>query len=262
LSTPTLTFDVRPLTGSLGAEVTGVDLVDLDDAQWAQIVDLWHEHLVLFFPGQHLDPDAHVRLGRRLGEPEIHPFIPKLDDAHQEIVVIAGDRGYVDIWHSDVTFSPTPPMASILHMVTLPPRGGDTIWSNQYDAYDALSEPMRAFLDGLTAVHTATVFGHPENEARHPIVRVHPATGKRALYVNRSFTSHIPELSRPESAALLEFLYSWCEQPNFQCRYSWDVGTVAIWDNRCTQHFAVSDYEGMRAIQRVTIIGDVPVGVS
>jgi taurine dioxygenase len=252
--------DIHPLTGSLGAEITGVDLANLDDTQWEHIRELWHEHLVLFFPGQHLDADAHVHFARRFGEPEIHPYIPKLDDDHQEIVVIAGDRGRVDAWHSDVTFSPTPPMASILQMVTCPRRGGDTLWSNQYAAYDTLSAPMRSFIEGLTAVHTAQVFGHPETQAQHPVVRVHPNTGRRALFVNRSFTSHIPELGAQESTALLSLLFAWCEQPNFQCRYHWDERTIALWDNRCTQHYAVRDYDTMRAIQRVTIIGDTPLG--
>jgi taurine dioxygenase len=255
-------LEPRLLTGSLGAEVTGVDLANLDATQWSQIRELWHEHLVLFFPDQRLDPDAHIQFARRFGEAEIHPYIAKLDADHQEIVVIAGERGQADNWHSDVTFSPTPPMASILQMVTCPRRGGDTMWSNQYLAYDTLSAPMRSFIDGLTAVHTAEPFGHPEACATHPVVRVHPETGRRALYVNRTFTSHIVELGREESTALLNFLYAWCEQPKLQCRYHWSEGTIAVWDNRCTQHYAIDDYDTMRVIQRVTIVGDTPRGLT
>jgi taurine dioxygenase len=142
-----------------------------------------------------------------------------------------------------------------------PPLGGDTIFTNQYLAYEMLSAPMRDLLDGLTAVHHAAPFGHPEQQAVHPVVRTHPDTGRRSLFVNRTFTSHILELRRSESDALLQYLYSWSERPDFQCRYRWDVGTIGIWDNRCTQHYAVADYQGeKRVIERVTVIGDVPDG--
>ena len=252
--------DVRPLTGALGAEVTGVDLTALDDAQWDALYATWLEHLVLFFPGQSLDPDAHITLGRRFGTPEIHPFIQKRDDDHPEIVVIDTVGGGAEFWHTDVTFSPTPPMASILQMVMNPPLGGDTIFTNQYLAYETLSDPIRDLLDGLTAVHHAAPFGHPEQAVAHPVVRTHPDTGRRSLFVNRTFASHLVELRRSESDVLLDYLYTWSEQPRFQCRYQWDEGTIGIWDNRCTQHYAVPDYEDRRVIERVTVIGDVPVG--
>jgi taurine dioxygenase len=254
--------DVRPLTGALGAEVLGVDLTRLDEAQWHALYATWLEHLVLFFPGQSLDADAHVALGRRFGTPEIHPFIPKRDDDHPEIVVIETHGAGAEFWHTDVTFSPTPPMASILQMITNPPRGGDTLFTNQYLAYETLSEPLRELVEGLTAVHTATLFGHPEQEVAHPVVRTHPDTGRRSLFVNRTFTSHVVELRRSESDALLEYLYTWSEQPAFQCRYRWAEGTIGIWDNRCTQHYAVPDYDQRRRIERVTVIGDAPAGGS
>jgi taurine dioxygenase len=254
-------LDVRPLTGSIGAEIVGVDLTRLTDEEWQAIRALWLEHLVVFFPDQRVDPDAHVALARRLGELEIHPYIPKLDDAHPEIVVLDSDRGgKADVWHTDVTFSATPPMASILRMVTCPATGGDTMWTNQYLAYESLSAPLRDLLDGLTATHTASSFGHPEITATHPVVRTHPETGRRSLFVNRTFTSHIVELRRGESDALLEHLYRWSEQPRFQCRYRWREGAVGIWDNRCTQHHAVDDYDEQRVIQRVTVLGDRPEG--
>jgi taurine dioxygenase len=256
-----MTFDVRPMTGLIGAEIGGVDLASLDDDTFERLRELWLEHLVLFFPDQHLGPDEHVELARRFGEPEIHPFLPKLDDDHQEIVVLDSDTGVrADFWHTDVAFSPNPPMASILHLVTTPPTGGDTIWSNQYVAYESLSAPMRDLLDRLTAVHDAASHGHPEVAATHPAVRVHPETGRRALFINGTSTSHFVELERAESDALLGMLQRWCEQPELHCRYHWRDGGVAIWDNRCTQHYAVDDYRGPRVGQRVTIIGDVPVG--
>jgi taurine dioxygenase len=259
-TTPRIELDVRPLTGSCGAEVHGVDLTTLDADGWDAMYAAWLEHLVLFFPGQSLDADAHVALGRRFGEPEIHPFITKRDDDHPEIVVLDTVGRGADLWHTDVTFSPTPPMASILQMIVNPPRGGDTIFTNQYLALETLSDPMRDLLDGLTAVHTAAVFSHPDQEATHPVVRTHPETGRKSLFVNRTFTSHIVELRREESDALLQQLYAWSEQPAFQCRYRWDLGTIGIWDNRCTQHYAIPDYSERRVIERVTVIGDVPQG--
>jgi taurine dioxygenase len=250
-------LEVRPLTGALGAEVLGVDLTRIDDAAWAQIHELWLEHLVLFFPGQQLAPDDHVALGRRLGEAEIHPFIPKLDDAHPEIIVLDSDAGVrADIWHTDVTFTARPPLASILHMAVCPTVGGDTLFSNQYLALEGLSDPLRDLLGGLTAVHTAKAYGHPEINATHPVVRIHPETGRASLFVNRSFTSHLVEMSGTESEALLELLFRWSEQPQFQCRYRWTQGAVGIWDNRCTQHHAINDYTARRVIQRVTVLGD------
>jgi taurine dioxygenase len=254
-------LEVRPLTGCIGAEVVGVDLNRLDEALWDQIRAIWLDHLVLFLPGQHLAPDAHVALGERLGELEIHPYIPKLDEDHAQIVVLDSDQGAkADTWHTDVTFSTTPPLASILQMIECPPSGGDTLWSNQYLAYETLSDPLRDLVDGLSAVHTAVPFGHPEVNATHPVVRTHPETGRRSLFVNRTFTSHIVELRREESDALLEHLYRWSEQPRFQCRYQWQPGTLGMWDNRCTQHHAVNDYSDRRVIHRVTVLGDRPAG--
>lgn len=255
------TFDVLPLAGALGAEVRGVELGRLDDSSWKALRALWLEHLVLFFPDQHLDHGDHVALGRRFGELEIHPFIPKVSDAFPEIVVLDSDQGArADTWHTDVTFSPTPPMASILRMVVCPERGGDTLWTNQCLAYETLSDPIRDLVDGLTAVHTAAPFGRPEVRAAHPAVRIHPETGRRALYVNRTFTSHFEQLRRSESDSLLRMLCDWSEQPAFQVRYRWSKGAVGIWDNRCTMHFAINDYRESRVIERVTVLGDPPQG--
>ena len=252
---------VRPLAGALGAEVRGVRLGAMDDAEWKAVRETWLEHLVLFFPDQHLSHAEHVALGRRFGEIEIHPFIPKVSDEFPQIVVLDSDQGArADTWHTDVTFSETPPMASILSMVVCPERGGDTLWTNQYLAYETLSDPIRDLVDGLTAVHHAAPFGRPEVRAEHPAVRIHPETGRRALYVNRTFTSHFKELRRSESDGLLRMLCDWSEQPAFQVRYRWSKGAVGIWDNRCTMHFAINDYRESRVIERVTVLGDTPRG--
>ena len=252
---------ISPLTGALGAEVRGVRLAELDDDGFAAVRAALLEHLVVFLPDQHLTPDEHRAFAARFGEAEIHPFIPKLDADHPEIVVLDGDQGArADVWHTDVTWSEQPPLCSVLKMVTCPTAGGDTMFSNQYLVYEALSAPMRELVAGLTAVHTATVFGHPETRAEHPAVRVHPETGRLSLYVNRQFTSHFPQLSRSESDALLAHLLSFSEQPQFSCRYRWHEGSIGVWDNRCTQHYAVNDYDEPRRIERVTVLGDRPEG--
>ena len=252
---------VEPVSGALGAELRGLDLEAITDEGFAALKQALLDHLVIFFPDQHLSPDGHRALGRRFGEIEIHPFIPKLSDDYPEIVVLDGDHGgRADVWHTDVTWGTSPPIASILHMVKCPSRGGDTMFTNQYLVYESLSAPIRELVEGLTAVHTAAVFGHPETQAEHPAVRVHPETGRRSLYVNRQFTSHFPQLRRSESDALLSFLFSFSEQPMFSCRYRWHPGGVGIWDNRCTQHYAVNDYDESRVIQRVTVLGDHPEG--
>lgn len=254
-------LSITALSGALGAEVRGVDLDQLTDEGFAAIKQALLDHQVIFLPDQSPKPDTHATFARRFGEVEIHPFLPKLDDEHQEIVVLEAEAGYIaDLFHTDVTWSASPPIASILHMVKCPARGGDTIWTNQYLVYESLSEPIRDLLNGLTAVHTAATFGHPEQQAEHPAVRTHPETGRRSLYVNRQFTSHFPQLRRSESDALLSLLCTFSEQPHFQCRYRWSAGTVAIWDNRCTQHYVVNDFDEARRIERVTVLGDVPQG--
>ena len=255
-----LGITVTPSAGTLGAEIGGLRLNALDDVQFAAIQRLLDEYLVLFFPAQHLTPNEHRAFASRFGEMEIHPFIPKLDaEEFPEIVQLKASAGSVaDVWHTDVTFSDSPPICSVLHMAQLPERGGDTMWNNQYAVYEALSEPMRDMLQHLTAVHHALPFGRTDIQAVHPVVRKHPTTGRPSLFVNRQFTSHIVELSRGESRALLEYLYTFSEQPHFTCRRSWGAGDIGIWDNRCTQHYAVNDAVGERIIHRVTIIGDHP----
>ncbi|MFI6763762.1 TauD/TfdA dioxygenase family protein [Micromonospora sp. NPDC050417] len=254
-------FEVKKVSGALGAEIHNVDLEHLTDAGYAELHRLLLEHLVIFVKGQgHMSPAAHVAFGRRLGEPELHPYLPRLD-GHPEVVVIDSEQGgKVDVWHTDMTFHERPPLASILQIVDCPSSGGDTMWTNQYLVYEQLSAPMRELLDGLTAIHVIRIGNEFTSRAEHPVVRVHPETGRRSLYVNRLFTSHIPQLSRSESDALLDFLFSFAEQPQFMCRFRWSAGDVAVWDNRVTQHYAVNDYTEPRRGQRVTVLADAPTG--
>jgi taurine dioxygenase len=256
-------FEVRPVSGALGAEVYGVPLGTLSDADFAEVRELLLTHLVLFLPdAAGLEPEAHKDFGRRFGELEVHPFLPKLP-GHDELVVLDSDQGAkADVWHTDVTFSSSPPIASVLQIVRNPPNGGgDTMWSNQHLAYQAVSAPLRELLDGLTAVHEfRTPDGSFHSEAEHPVVRTHPETGRRSLYVNRMFTKRIPQLSATESSLLLHHLFELSESPQRVCRYRWTEGAIAVWDNRATQHYAVNDYTGRRIGQRVTVLGDKPEG--
>ncbi|SCG33787.1 TauD/TfdA dioxygenase family protein [Micromonospora humi] len=253
--------DVRLVAGALGARVRGIDLNTLTDSGFALIHDLLLAHQVVFVAGQTgLTPEAHVAFGRRFGEVELHPYLPRLE-GHPEIVVIdSTDGGKVDVWHTDMTFHQSPPIASILHLTELPEVGGDTMWTNQCRVYEALSAPLRDLVDGLTAIHVIRIGTEFTSRAEHPVVRVHPETGRRSLYVNRLFTSHIPQLTRTESDALLEHLFRFSESPQFTCRYRWRVGDVAVWDNRVTQHYAINDYDGVRRGQRITVLGDHPTG--
>jgi taurine dioxygenase len=252
---------VERLAPALGAEVRGVDLDSIDQDGVDEIRGLLLEHHVLFFPDQTLSLDGHVALGRKFGELEIHPNLPFPDADHREIVELKASAGGVaDEWHTDVTFLPHPSVMSIMHMVQCPPLGGDTMWANQHLAYEELSAPLREMLDGMTAIHDATPHGKPEMKARHPVVRIHPETGRRSLLVNEHFTRRIVELSHAESDVLLRYLVGWATQERFTVRYRWTPGTVAMWDNRCTQHFVLHDFEGERVIQRVTVLGDDPKG--
>ena len=253
--------EIRLTSGALGAEIRGIDLNTVTDDQFALIHERLLRHQVVFLPGQaELTPEAHIAFGRRFGEVELHPYLPR-KPGHPEIVLIDSEDGAkVDIWHTDMTFHQSPPIASILHMIQLPSAGGDTMWTNQHLVYEALSAPLRDLLDGLTAIHTIRVGTEFSSRAEHPVVRVHPETGRRSLYVNRLFTSHIPQLSRNESDALLEYLFRFSESPQFTCRYRWQVGDVAMWDNRATQHYAVNDYQEQRRGQRITVLGDHPTG--
>jgi alpha-ketoglutarate-dependent taurine dioxygenase len=254
-------LSIRPLGRALGAEVSGLDLDAASDDDVAAIGKHLLNHLVLFFPDQTLSLDGHVALGRKFGELEIHPNLSGPAGGPKEMVELRASAGGVaDEWHTDVTFLPNPSVMSIMHMVECPEVGGDTMWANQYLAFEELSEPLRDLVEGLTALHDATPHGKPEMRTIHPVVRIHPETGRRSLLVNEHFTRRIVELSHPESELLLRYLTDWSTQERFTVRYQWTPGTVAIWDNRCTQHFVVHDFEGERVIQRVTVLGDHPTG--
>lgn len=283
-------IEVEPLTGSLGAIVHGVDLAsELSDAEVAEVRAALLSARVVFFRQQSLSPTQQVAFARRFGElTPAHPLLGGLDDDHPEILVLdssdyplgVGSRGsgtsYNDRWHTDVTFSERPPMGTILAAKVLPSRGGDTLWCDLVGAYRTLSEPIRTLLDGLTAVHDASATftrfrdDDPSGEqnaklaalrsVRHPVVRVHPETGERGLFVNDTFTREIEGLLGVESDALLRLLHTHMTQPERVVRWRWADGDVAFWDNRSTAHYATADYTERRVMHRVTIAGDRPVG--
>ena len=264
---------MRKATPSVGAHVSGVQLSDLDDATFDEIRRALLEHCVLFFRDQQMTVEQHISFGRRFGELDIHPAAAN-GTGHPEILVIHADenssRANGEAWHSDVSCLPEPPMGSILHIHDVPPTGGDTLFANMYAAYDALSERMKTYLEGLRAWHSgehiyrglyegvADKDSYPR--ALHPVVRTHPDTGRKCLFVNRSFTTHIAGIPRDESDAMLAYLYGHMEHPNFQVRFQWESNSVALWDNRCAQHRAIWDYwPHRRHGHRVTVKGDVPV---
>ncbi len=251
------------LAAALGAEVRGISLGTAAAADVDEIQSLLTEHLVLFFPEQHLTIDEHVAFGRNFGPLEGHPNLRNPFTEHDEIFELAASRGGIaDEWHSDITFQAEPSVLSILNMVRCPEVGGDTMWANQYLAFAELSAPLRDLCEGLTALHDASPHGKPEEMTVHPVVRVHPVTKRKSLFVNEHFTRRIVELSREESDLLLGYLTSWVSNPRFTVRYRWTKGTVAMWDNRCTQHFLINDFDEERIIQRVTVMGDRPEGAA
>ena len=251
--------EVRRQSGALGAEVRGFSFTDVGAAEAKQIEALLVEHQVLFFPDQHPSVDEHVAFGKHFGRLEGHPHLKNPVSTHPELFeLVASSGGIADEWHSDLTFQEEPSILSILHMLKCPSIGGDTMWSNAYLAYEQLSAPIRDLCEGLTAVHDALPHGKPERATIHPVVRVHPVTGRKTLFVNEHFTRRIVELSHEESEILLTYLTRWISNPRFTFRYHWQAGTVAMWDNRCTQHCVLNDFEGERIIQRVTVVGDVP----
>ena len=250
---------ITRLSAALGAEVHGMALNRIDTAQAETIRSLLRQHQVLFFPEQFLDIDAHVALGQHFGPLDAHPNLENPFTQHPQVFELAASHGGVaDEWHSDLSFSAEPSVMSILNMIQCPEVGGDTMWANTAAAYDALSAPLRDLCDGLSALHDATPHGKPEVNAIHPVVRIHPDTQRKALFVNQHFTRRIVELSHAESELLLGYLTRWIAQPRFCVRYRWQQGAIAIWDNRCTQHFVVGDFDTQRIIQRVTVVGDKP----
>jgi taurine dioxygenase len=277
-------LDLEPLRPAFGAIVHGLDLAAADDAQVAAVRSALTAHKVLFFGDQTLDPDSQIALGNRLGELTVsHPVVPGIDEAHTEIYALdSADEGFADVWHTDVTFVKRPPLGSILRAVTLPPRGGDTNWADLELAYASLADPVQRLADELTAVHDGSrEFGYYLAQRRqgrgsdwegetftsldpvqHPVVRVHPETGRKSLFVNPGFTTHIAGVSDAESRHLLDLFFAHLTKPEHIVRHRWALGDVAMWDNRATAHYANRDYgEARRVMHRVTLRGDAPVGV-
>jgi taurine dioxygenase len=274
-------ISVQPISGSLGAEVSGVDLRrPLEEATYDEIKSALLEYLVIFFREQDITPEQQVAFGRRFGELHIHPFIPSLKD-HKEIIRLRAPSGaeenlrLANAWHEDLSYTYDPPLLGILRAVQIPERGGDTMWVNLYKAYDTLSEPMRRILEGLSAWHDVTkTYRRQELQqeggaerywqtfkktppALHPLVATHAETGRKLLYVSELTTTHIEGLTARESAAMLEMLFRHIDWKELQVRFYWRKNSMAVWDNRCTAHYAVTDYTQPREMHRVTVLGKV-----
>ncbi len=263
-------LDVVPLTARIGAEIHGVDLNRPTNHQLKEIADALAEHQVIFFRDQQLSHESHKAFGRAFGELAIHTGVSGLED-HPEIVAIHADANSKNVagenWHSDLTCNAEPPMGSILYLPIVPDIGGDTLFASMYAAYDALSPKMKGYLDGLTAIHDGDHVYRPlfpDVDRRypcnaHPVIRTHPVTQRKGIFVNASYTTRIVEVPTDESDAILRFLYAHCTNPNFHVRFKWRPNSVAFWDNRCTQHLAVWDYfPATRSGFRVTVAGDRP----
>lgn len=276
------TFEIEPVSGVLGAEVHGLDLaVDLADETVAELRRAFNVHQVLFFRDQQLSAEEQLAFGRRFGELGTHPYV-EANPNHPEVIDVVtepGDRvNFGGGWHTDVTFLPEPDLGSILYAVDVPAVGGDTLFASQLAAYDALSDTMQGVLDGLVGIHSAgpqyggggysqqssamttkAASDAASTQVEHPVVCTHPETGRRGLYVNPAFTIGIKGMTRAESKPLLRFLYEHATAEALTCRFRWQRGSVAMWDNRSVQHFALHDYHGQRRVmRRITICGQRP----
>jgi taurine dioxygenase len=276
------TFEIAPVSTVIGADVYGLDLAaPLGDDAVERLRDAFNEHQVLFFRDQHLTPRQQIAFGRQFGDLGTHPYVAANAEYPEVIDIVTQPDDRVNFgggWHSDVTFLPEPDLGSILYAVELPPFGGDTLFASQLAAYDALSDTMKDLVDGLVGIHSAgpqyggagystqnsaiTTRGAAEAAAsrvEHPVVRTHPETGRKGLYVNPAFTIGIKGMHRAESKALLTFLFAHATAQERTCRFRWQPGSVAMWDNRSVQHYALYDYRGHRRVmRRITIRGDRP----
>jgi len=272
-------IEVCPIAGALGAEVRGVDVARaLDDAVVAEIRRAFLEHCVIFLRDQHLTPHALLAFALRFGAPMEYPQLKGLPECPLVTPVVKLEHERVNfggIWHSDTSYLERPPMASMLYALEVPPYGGDTLFANQYLAYETLSEGLRQALDALTGINSslkaeasrtredALRAAGVENkvlQGEHPVVRTHPETGRKALYVNVGHTARFKGWTEEESAPLLEYLFAHQVRPELTCRFRWEPGSLAFWDNRCAQHNPVNDYHGYRRVMhRVTLAGDKPV---
>ncbi len=270
----TTKLSIRPITPTIGAEVEGVDLTaPLDASQVTDIRQALLDHLVLFFRDQKMTPEQQLRFSEYFG-PVMIPTIDTISTALPGVTVIdqiAPKGEYTDRWHTDHTFAEETPLGAVLHAIELPSSGGDTCFASMYAAYETLSPTLQRFLETLTAVHSTEIvtraLAHVDNvktlqqrEAIHPVIRVHPETGRKLLFVCGNFTTRIVELADAESDALLALLFEHIKNAAFQCRFHWKVNSVAFWDNRCAQHCAISDYNERRLMQRTMILGDRPFG--
>jgi taurine dioxygenase len=268
-------IEVQPVAGALGAEIRGVDVAAaLDDAVIAEIRQAFLDHLVIFFRDQKLTPVEQLAFSRRFGEPMEYPQLRGLPECPLITPVVKLPHEQINfggVWHSDTTYLPRPPMASMLYALEIPPYGGDTLFANQYLAYETLSEGLRRTLDGLVGVNTSTKADASRTRedrlkaagvemkvltSEHPVARIHPETGRKALFVNQGHTAHFAGWTEEESRPLLEFLFLRQVKPELTCRFQWQPGSIAFWDNRCVQHNAVNDYPGFkRLMHRVTLAG-------
>ncbi|MGI9605717.1 MAG: TauD/TfdA dioxygenase family protein [Acidimicrobiales bacterium] len=255
-------WSVEPLAPALGATVRGVDLAaPLDPLAEAALVELLAEHLVLRFPDQNLDPDRQVEVGTIFGEPFVHPFLEAIPD-HPAILKVAKEPDDDltfggEFWHADITFMDPPSSASLLYSEIVPPVGGDTLFANQFTAFETLSAGMQSMLEGLNAVHLYPDMneGEPNTTAVHPVVRIHPVSRRKALFVNAAFTERFEGMTAAESRPFLHFLYDHQTRPEFTTRLSWTVDQLTIWDNRAVLHYAMNDHQGHRRhLRRVTVM--------
>ena len=272
-----LCFDrigVKPLAPTIGAEIEGVDLARLDDETFAEIHRAWLSYKVVFFRDQQIDAEQQIAFACRFGELESHPFLAS-NDGHDEVVRFeksAQVSGFENLWHSDVSWREVPALGSLLRAIEVPDVGGDTLFADMIAAYEGLDEDVKERIEGLTATHdfshsfgrmlSAEDLAEKQKEfpaVHHPVVRTHPETGRRILYVNSIFTTQIDGIDPDESQELLELLERQALVPEYQCRFRWEKGSVAFWDNRAVQHYAASDYwPARRVMERVAIIGDRP----
>lgn len=271
---------VQPIAGALGAEISGIDLSrDLDDATVGALRRAWLDHGVVFFRGQDLPPARFLALARRFGEVVEYPFVRGLEDYPEIIPVVKLEHersNFGGVWHTDTAYLDVPPMGTMLVAREVPPAGGDTLFASGTRAYEALSDGMKRLLAGLRAVNTSAkadvsktredrMKDSARNDARrdyaaeHPVVRTHPETGRKSLYVNVAHTQRFADMTEEESSPLLAYLFQHQVRPEFTCRFRWEPGSVAFWDNRCTLHNPVNDYHGFRRVMhRVTLAGDAP----
>jgi taurine dioxygenase len=273
---------VTPAAGAVGAEIGGVDLAGgLDDGTVAEIRRIWLDRCVVFFRDQDLTPEAFLGFARRIGALAEYPFVPGIE-GHPEIIAVVKlpheTVNFGGIWHSDTAYLEQPPMATLLLAREVPPAGGDTLFASQHAAYEALSPGMQRLLAPLRAVNSSALADVSRTredrrrdagtdrddrvfEAVHPVVRTHPETGRQALYVNIAHTARFEGMTEEESRPLLQFLFQHQVRPELTCRFRWEVGSLAMWDNRCVLHNPVNDYHGhRRTMHRITLQGDTPAG--